>query len=689
MNQPPGLSRSKEDQDALAAALAAEPLNYVPRTHLKEGDAPRYTNRLIFQASPYLRQHAHNPVDWWPWGAEALAAATKYDKPIFLSAGYATCHWCHVMEDESFDNEAVAALLNAHFIPIKLDREERPDVDQTYILATQFQNQHAGWPNSVWALPDGRPFHTGTYFQRGHFMQILDAIAKAWNSEKRAEFLSFADRLSTAVATAMARGQPETDLTGIPEKGALHLVSAHNPDHGGFSTGQQFPNEVNHLFLLDQARRGDKDAMRVTLHSLDHIAAGGLQDQVGGGFHRYTVDVNWRTPHFEKMLYNQALLMRCFTEAWSITTNPVYARAVDRCATYVLRDMVDAEGAFFAAEDADSLDAEGHLEEGAFYAWTWDSALPLIGDTVARQLGIDQEATIPAGSVPHLKPGAIDNAEALDRACEILRAARASRPKPFRDEKILLGWNGLMIASLADAGLIFERPTWIDAADRAFSAIMQKLRDQDRWIKLAQGTPADLTDLIWAADAALALFSATGTAGHLITAEALAREALLLKTETSRLAMSMDGPIGPVFELDDGAMPAGESSALRVFADLATLTGDLYWQTAHDDLLSALSGHIAAAPTARPMALRSIAEKMGTPTRPVQVLPQRSGAAVLREDGLHLLLTDGHTATSNTARIGENNVIPRPEASGPWTIDLEICSDQICYPRFELKVFLP
>ena len=688
MNQPPGITRTDAEQDALSTALVTQPIGYEPRTHLMDGDQPRYTNRLIYQASPYLKQHAHNPVDWWPWGDAALAAAKAQNKPIFLSAGYATCHWCHVMEEESFDNEAVAALLNSGFISIKLDREERPDVDQTYLLATQFQNQNAGWPNSVWALPDGRPFHTGTYFQRGHFMQILDAIAKAWASDKRTEFEEFADRLSTAVATAMARGQPETELKDVAQKAAQYLAEIHNTDFGGFSKGQQFPNEVNHLFLLDQARRGNDLARNVTLHSLDHIAAGGLHDHLGGGFHRYTVDVNWRTPHFEKMLYNQALLMRCYSEAWSMTGNPVYERAVHRCVEYLKRDMTAPEGYFYAAEDADSLDINGMREEGAFYAWTMDDATKHVPDADARLLGIDQYPTIETGAVPHLQPGPIADPALLDAVCETLRKARNARSRPFRDEKILMGWNGMMIAALAEAALLFGIAEWQDLVLKAFDALQAKLKTSDGWLKLESGTKPDLADFVWTAQAALGAFACSLDPKYVTEAEDMATKALGFQTKTGRLALSLDGPIGPVFELDDGAMPSGESSALQLFHDLQTVTGNPIWCEAADRLTTALSGHIAAAPTSRPMALRSVEDALEGSTSPIQYLPNSSGVAVLSKDGLALRLTDGHSATSKTAEIGGNNVLTRPDMTGLWTVDIEICSDQICYPRFDLKVFL-
>ncbi|MEM9716374.1 MAG: thioredoxin domain-containing protein [Pseudomonadota bacterium] len=689
MNQPPGLTRTSDEQDMLAQALASQPASYVPRTHLMDGGSPRYTNRLIHQASPYLKQHAHNPVEWWAWGDAALAAAKAQDKPIFLSAGYATCHWCHVMEEESFDNEAVAALLNAGFIPIKLDREERPDIDQTYILATQFQNQHAGWPNSIWALPNGKPFHTGTYFQRGHFMQILEAISAAWNSEKRAEFEEFGDRLSNAVSNAMARSQPEAALDGVANRAAQHLTSNHNPQFGGFSQGQQFPNEVNHLFLLDQARRGNEAAKAVTLHSLDHIAAGGLHDQIGGGFHRYTVDVNWRTPHFEKMLYNQALLMRCFTEGWSLTGNPVYARAVRRCVDYLKRDMLTEDGVFYAAEDADSLDAAGQREEGAFYAWTMEEAVTHIPEADARMLGIDQYPTIPSGAVPHLVPGPIADPELLDAMTASLLTARDARPRPFRDEKILMGWNGMMISALSEAALVFDNANWKTMAVTAYDALKTRLKTDEGWLKLISGTKPDLTDYIWTAEAALGAFACSRNKAYVDDAVDLATAALDFQTEDGRLALSLDGPIGPVFELDDGAMPSGESSALRVFHTLFTVTGDFKWQEAADHLTRALSGHMDASPTTRPMALRAIEEKRLSQTSPVQLLPMGSGVALLKADALQLHLTQGHTASSETHLIGKNTAIARPETSGLWTVDIEICSDQICYPRFDLKVYVP
>ncbi|MFQ5623724.1 MAG: thioredoxin domain-containing protein, partial [Paracoccaceae bacterium] len=498
---PPGPPRDPALHAELETVLAAKGKNYAPRTHLRDAGQPRYVNRLVREASPYLLQHAHNPVDWWPWGDAALAEAARRDVPVFLSAGYATCHWCHVMEDESFDNEEVAELLNGNFLPVKLDREQRPDVDHIYITATSVQQGQAGWPNSVWALPDGSPFHTGTYFPRRQFMQVLSGVAGGWR-EKRKEIEAFARQFSARLREIAGRRAPAADLAELPDRAFTDLRRAYNPDHGGFSTGTQFPHEGYLLFLLDHWRReGGEEAREMARHSLDMMARGGLHDHVGGGFHRYSVDVGWRTPHFEKMLYNQALLMQCYTQLWQVTDDPSHARSVARCAEYVARDMTAEDGAFFAAEDADSLDAEGRREEGAFFVWSPRQAEDALGTDAAaaiRLLNLDAEPTVEAGPVAHLAPGATVDFGRLDPILERLRAARDARPRPLRDEKVIGGWNGLMIRALAEAGIALDRGEWVAMAERAAVAVFSRLETRGGLARLHAGgaalEAANLTD---------------------------------------------------------------------------------------------------------------------------------------------------------------------------------------------------
>jgi len=599
MAVPPGSTRDAALQAELDAALAARGSDYTPRTHLMDGDAPRYTNRLIAEASPYLVQHAHNPVDWRPWGAEALAEAAARDLPIFLSVGYATCHWCHVMEEESFDDEQVAALLNTGFIPVKLDREQRPDVDQVYILATMLQHRHAGWPNSLWLMPDGRPFHTGTYFPKPQFMQVLGAITQGWQGAQRSQFASVADQLSEAMQRIPAQTAPPAALDQAPAAALTDLVRSYNPVEGGFSHGTQFPQEGHLLFLLDHWRRtGDAGARDMARNSLSAMVAGGIHDQIGGGFHRYTVDVNWRTPHFEKMLYNQALMTRALVQGWQVSDDPMMRRAVARCISYVLRDMTAPDGAFYSAEDADSLNDLGKLEEGAFYVWP---PAEIADDWVIETLGLREAATLEAGPVAHLR-GDVQDIARLDAALDDLRIRRDARPRPLRDEKVIGGWNGLMIRAMAEAAVAFDRPDWMDAAARAFDAVLERLGPVGTLARLdmdgRRREEANLSDYAWLGLGAFAL-------GRIDVAQVIADLILDRFTLDARLALSTDGPLGAVLETEDGATPSGEGSALELLALLAEAAPDPQRDARARALRDAISGRMAEMPLARLDTLRA------------------------------------------------------------------------------------
>jgi len=615
--EPPAVTRDPALTARLEAALADKGSDYVPRTELKGTDgAPKYVNRLILEASPYLLQHAHNPVDWRAWSPETLAEAEAAGKPIFLSVGYATCHWCHVMEEESFDDEEVAALINEHFIPIKIDREQRPDLDQIYITATQLQQGHAGWPNSVFLKPSGQPFHTGTYFPKPQFMQVLEAVARAWNDpEKRTEIDRVAERLSAAIQRQQAARMAETAPPGpeVFEGAVAQLAEIHNSRDGGFSDSQQFPQEGFLLFLLDHWRRtGEDHALEIATRTLDAIAAGGIHDHVGGGFHRYTVDRNWRTPHFEKMLYNQGLLGRAMVEGWEATHAPAYARAAKRAFDYVLREMTEPGGAFYSAEDADSLTEDGAREEGAFYVWTPERFAAALGPEAAERwgpvLGMDQAPTLEGQHVLHLTPGAAVYFDALDPVLETLRAARADRPRPLRDEKVIAGWNGLMIRALAEGGRAFDAPAYTQAAAQAGEVLWTRLWDGTElariWADGAAREAGQLDDYAWLGLGYLALYEATGATLWRDRAGALARAAVaLFGDEAGRLKMAAaDGPIGPVYDSADGATPAGESSALELLVRIGAASGDKALTIRAEELRAAISAQLTRAPLLRPEA---------------------------------------------------------------------------------------
>lgn len=679
----PGTVRDAETQITLDAAYAAKSSDYVPRTSHKSEDRAKYVNRLILEPSPYLAQHAHNPVDWWPWGDAALAEAARRDCPIFLSAGYATCHWCHVMEEESFDNEQTATILNSGFLPIKLDREQSPDVDAYYMLATTLQHRHGGWPNSIWALPDGRPFHTGTYFPRPHFEQILATIAQGWKTDKRTDFERFSRDFSGSISKIQARCDPSADLTGAENRALAYLGQSYNAEFGGFSLQTQFPQEGNLLFLLDDwQRRGSADALEMATTTLKNIAAGGIHDHVGGGFHRYSVDVNWRTPHFEKMLYNQALLLRAFANAYAFTGEPQFNRAANRISNYVLRDLLAPDGTFYSAEDADSLDENGALVEGAFYVWTPEQATQALGtDNRNSDFGLYELATLEAGPVLHLNRDMGMPGPELDDALETLRQAREARARPLRDEKIILGWNALMIRALAESAMILEQPHWIESAEKALAACLNHFDGIEGLTRVHREgkslEKANLADIAWTGLAAAALFDATGNNEHLNVAQRMADLAAEFEVDSGRYALSKAGLLGDIFEIEDGAVPSGESGALELFARL----GD---NKRASSLVDALSGAIAEMPITRLEALRAAQSLTNGSIGPIRRI---NGATVWRtRAGLHLRLDPDHHIDPGGLKTGDvtntraiTGTTEQTTPTGYLNVTLTICTSNFCH----------
>ncbi len=605
-------------QAELQAAVAARGAGYRPNTRLLDADgAPRHTNRLVLEASPYLLQHAHNPVDWHPWGDAALDLAKRLDRPVFLSVGYATCHWCHVMEEESFDDEGVASLLNASFVAVKLDREARPDLDHAYMIATQMLTGRGGWPNSVFLLPDGRPFYAGSYFPRRDFMRLLASVREAWQDpDSRAALEKQADRLTNSIAALGARREDAAPLGESAYRSAAEAIGrAHNVVDGGFGRSMQFPQEVWLLFLLDHWRRyGDATSLEVGLRTLRAIAAGGIHDHAGGGFHRYTVDANWRTPHFEKMLYNQALLSRAMVEAYAATGEPAFRRAACRAFDYVARDMTvregDASGAFCAAEDADSLAPSGRREEGYFYVWSPQSVRAALGEAdgadAERRLGIGERPTLECGAVAHLAPGEDADFAALDPLLERLRVAREARPRPRRDDKVIAEWNGMMIRALAEGGVRLPDSRRIAAAESAARGVRRALWTPEGGLRRfhAEGRPegeGQLPDYACMGLACLALHDATLKPEWRDWATEIARQTEARFADgTGRLRFSEAGsPVGPVYDADDAATPSGESAALEFLARLSLRSEDPVHAARAATLRDELSGAARSQPQAR------------------------------------------------------------------------------------------
>jgi uncharacterized protein len=477
-------------------------------------------NRLARERSPYLLQHAENPVDWYPWGDEAFAAARAADKPIFLSIGYSTCHWCHVMEHESFENGSLAAVLNQNFVSIKVDREERPDVDRVYMTFVQATTGSGGWPMSVWLTPDLKPFYGGTYFPpeskwgRPGFIDILQEIARVWKAE-RAKVVDSAEALTSRLRTI----EPAAPSATVPGTDALERTlkqfrDAFSPRFGGFGEAPKFPRPSELLFLLrEHARTGSTDAREMVLRTLRAMALGGMRDHIGGGFHRYSVDAEWRVPHFEKMLYDQAQLVLALAEAAQVSGDRFYSEVAEDTVQYVLREMTDAGGGFFSAEDADSVPPEtpdARKMEGAYYLWRaaeLDALLGADAEVVKLRFGVEPNGNAPqdpqqeftgknllyvARSIDDIaaqtgKPVA-DVVDILNRTRLQMFDARLGRPRPQRDDKILTAWNGLMIAAcarvarllagLGDDGVSVAQP-YLDAARRSAGFIRAAMWNAD------------------------------------------------------------------------------------------------------------------------------------------------------------------------------------------------------------------
>ncbi len=428
-------------------------------------------NRLAEETSPYLLQHKDNPVDWYPWGPEATKRAQDEDKPLLLSIGYAACHWCHVMERESFENPDIAAVMNEHFVCVKVDREERPDVDSIYMAATQALTGHGGWPMTVFCVPDGTPFLAGTYFppedRQGMpgFPRVLEQVHELWTT-RRKDLITQGERLVQAIERATPPPSREPLQVSLLISAATQTMRTYDAVNGGFGGAPKFPQAPNLEFMLRVALRspGLRDAIENTLKKM---ALGGIYDQIGGGFARYAVDATWTVPHFEKMLYDNAQLARVYTHAWQAYKDPLYERIAVECLEYLLRDMRDEAGGFHSSEDADS---EG--VEGKFYVWDHDEFMAIAPDA-ADYYGVTPDGNFEGKNIPTAKEGQDPPGEARARLLE----ERSKRVRPGKDDKVLTSWNGLAIAAFAEAGAAFGRADFVDAAKEATDFVLRELAE--------------------------------------------------------------------------------------------------------------------------------------------------------------------------------------------------------------------
>ncbi len=574
-------------------------------------------NRLVFEQSPYLLQHARNPVDWWAWSDEAFEQARKEDKPIFLSIGYTTCHWCHVMEHESFEDEEVAELINANFIPIKVDREERPDIDEVYMQITQAITGSGGWPMTVVMTPDKHAFFAGTYFPKNSMpgrpgiIRVVTELHKAW-VERRSEVEDTALNISNQMGQFMG-GSPGGDLEpDIFDVAYAQFVSRYDEAKGGFARAPKFPVPPNLMFLMRYHQRsGNAQALEMVEKTLTEMRWGGIYDQVGFGIHRYSTDPNWLVPHFEKMLYDQALVTIANLEAYQITGKEKYARTAREILTYVLRDMTSEEGGFYSAEDADS---EG--EEGKFYVWTTDELKEVLGDEDAEfyietfhieEDGnyLDEATRAKNGTnIPHLREDLLD--EARDRVEELRKKLfehREGRIHPQKDDKILTDWNGLMIAAFARAAQVLGDAEYAAAATKATDFVLDRLTTKEgrllkRYRQGQAGLTAHLEDYAFMIWGLLDVYETTFDVRYLeraIAFQAVMDEFFWDEEKGGYFTVADDSEqlIVRAKKLYGGAIPSGNSVAAGNLVRLNRMTGRPEYANRGDELVRAFSGEVA------------------------------------------------------------------------------------------------
>jgi len=604
----------------------------------------KYTNRLTNESSPYLLQHAHNPVDWYPWGDEAFEKAKRQDKPIFLSIGYSTCHWCHVMERESFADERIAKIMNEHFVSIKVDREQRPDVDVVYMNAVQMMSGSAGWPLSVFLTPQGEPFYGGTYFPpsdvygRPSFQRVLLTIAEAWK-DRRAELVDSAGKISGVLAGLGQQADQQTLSVDVLKNAYLYFDRAFDGTYGGFGHAPKFPQASNLSMLLAYWHRtGDAKALEMAEKTLDEMAKGGMYDHLGGGFHRYSTDARWLVPHFEKMLYDQALLSRVYLQGYQATGKDDYARVGREVFDYVLRDMTSPEGGFYSAEDADS---EG--KEGLFYVWTPPEIKNVLdaeqAKVFAEYYGVTQDGNFERGTsilnidepleevARRLNRNATEAEAIIQQSRSKLLAHRARRVRPNRDDKIIAAWNGLMVSSLARGGALLSEQRYIAAAEKAADFVLGKLRRDGRLMRYHRdgrgvGT-GFLDDYAFVIMGLLDLYEATFDARWLAEARALAEQMIeqfgderaggfFITTKDAEPLIVRNKPAY------DGAVPGGNSVAALVLLKLGKLTMDRRFAEQGERVLKAFSGQIAQSPTSLTEMLVALDFQLG-PTQEIVI----------------------------------------------------------------------
>ena len=580
-------------------------------------------NRLADETSPYLRQHKDNPVDWWPWGPAALAEAAARDVPVLLSVGYSACHWCHVMAHECFEDAEVAAVMNAGFVCIKVDREERPDVDAVYMDAVQAISGHGGWPMTVFLAPDGRPFYGGTYFPKPNFLQLMGAVSEAWEL-RRDELLAQGDQLVAAISRTSAI-QPADDLPGLDVLNAAlgQLGQRFDPEWGGFGPAPKFPSTMSlDLVARVYASSGNEAALEILTTSLDAMASGGMYDHIGGGFARYSVDARWLVPHFEKMLYDQALLLRVYVHGWQLTGHERWRQVAEEVVAYVERDLRRAGGGIASAEDADSPDEHGHGHEGLFHTWTPAEVRAVLDEPAAAAVmawfDISEAGNFEGRSIPnrmHAR-GQLARPADIEDARRALFEAREKRPRPGLDDKVLTEWNALWFGALAEAGAAFDRPDWVRSAEDVADFLCAELRGANgRWRRSFQAAAPPDADGRRARHDALAADHSALVEAFVSLGQASGRARWIdeaVATADTLVDHFWDAELGGVYttaadgealvarqkDLMDNATPSANSMAALGLLRLAALTGHQRYANLADQILRLVGNVVGQAPSA-------------------------------------------------------------------------------------------
>ena len=605
----------------------------------------KHTNNLINETSPYLVQHAHNPVDWYPWGEAALSRARAENKPILLSIGYSACHWCHVMEHESFENEDIARLMNENFVNIKVDREERPDLDQIYMNAVQMMTGHGGWPMTMFLTPEGVPFYGGTYFppsdryNMAGFPRILASVAEAYRSQPEQVASTASTMLGELRRVGLAETSRELLTTEVLDSAFRRIAANYDRTNGGFGGAPKFPPAMNlEFFLHTYHRTGASEALEMVEHTARKMAEGGMYDQLGGGFHRYSVDAKWLVPHFEKMLYDNALLSRMYLHTYQVTKNPEARRVAEETLDYVVREMTDARGGFYSSQDADS---EG--EEGKFFVWSRQEVLGVLGEPdgnlFCQYFDVTEGGNFEGQNILHVTSSIEDVAVRNKISVEQLQATiktgrqklfelREQRVKPGRDEKVLTAWNGLMLASLAEASAILERSDYRNVAEANARFLLAHLQKDGLLLRSYKDGEAKLNayleDYACLIHGLISLYEATGELTWIESAVSLADKMIEQFWDESAGGFFFTGNrheqlIVRTKEFMDNATPSGNSIATLSLLRLALLTGNEDYRRRATAVLRLSADQIRRYPSAFGFALSAVDFYLDSPLEVVIV----------------------------------------------------------------------